>query len=752
MLLKHRSLLVGLLLASIAQAQWAPKAAPLMTRWAKEVSPDNALREYPRPSMRREKWQSLNGLWDYAVLRREDAAPERWHGQILVPFPLESALSGVMAALSPEQHLFYRRTFTVPNDWREGRVLLHFGAVDWEATVWVNGKELGTYTSGYSPFSCDITEALGNGEQELVVRVWDPTDTGPQPRGKQVLEPEGIFYTPTSGIWQTVWLEPVPEQHIRSVRIEPDFDGGRVRVWCDPPPRAGVELQVAVREGARVVAEGGGPAAGPVTVAIPGFKPWSPESPHLYEAEVLLSPHPLALDMVRVPFGMRKIAVGQDESGVTRLFLNNKPCFMIGLLDQGFWPDGLYTAPTDEALRWDIETARRLGYNTLRKHVKVEPDRWYHWCDRLGMIVLQDMPSGDESIVPTQPDLARSKESAAIFEEHSRRMIGSLFNHPSIVMWVPFNEGWGQFDTARITDLYRGLDATRLVNSASGWVDRGTGDVLDAHVYPGPGAPDPEERRASFLGEFGGLGLPLAGHTWLSEGNWGYRTLDTREKLNNEYVALLMRTRPLIIAPGLSGAIYTQLSDVETEVNGIVTYDREVVKLDEARVRTEHERLHGPPPRVRVIVPTSKAEPLEWRCTEADPGVGWEREDFDDSAWKRAPAGLGRAGTPGAVVRTEWHSGEIWARRAFTLAEADLAARDDLHLLIHHDEDAEVYLNGAHAATAPGYTTSYTIIAIGPRARAALRAGQNTIAIRCRQTAGGQYLDAGIVAVEGGHP
>jgi hypothetical protein len=597
-------------LGAAARQAWKPADGPLLTRWAQEVSPTKVHPEYPRPQMVRKDWLNLNGLWDYAITARESDRPAQWDGQILVPFPVESALSGVMKRVSEEQRLWYQRSVRIPRGWKGQRVFLHFGAVDWETTVWVNGREIGTHRGGYDAFRFDVTDALRPaGDQEIVVAVWDPTDAGYQPRGKQVRKPSGIWYTPTTGIWQTVWLEPVADTHIRELRITPDFDRSAVTVAAHAQAEAGpVTLEVTVLDGRRAVQHGTvttevatrsiPPLVSPrITLPVPDAKAWSPDTPCLYDLQVVLKQGGRKLDEVRSYFGMRKIALGKDADGIWRLCLNNEPLFQYGPLDQGFWPDGLYTAPTDAALRYDIEMTKALGFNMARKHVKIEPARWYYWCDKLGLLVWQDMPSGDRYIGSNDPDITRTPESARQFETELRAMIDGFYNHPSIVMWVPYNEGWGQWDTARIVDLVKSWDPTRLVNNASGWTDRRVGDVLDIHAYPGPAVPRLEENRAVVLGEFGGLGLPIRGHTWQDERNWGYRSYSDSGELTDAYLELLDKLHPMTGLPGLAAAVYTQTTDVEIEVNGLMTYDRALVKMDAAAITAAARRLYTPPPR-----------------------------------------------------------------------------------------------------------------------------------------------------------
>jgi hypothetical protein len=553
-----------------------------------------------------------------------------------------------------------------------------------------------------------------------------------------------------------VWLEPVGQGPdgiaIKSLKVEPDFDKKKVSVFVWPrgskskqPPL----LQIKVLDGDKEVASFKDLYEGPLvgnSFNIPNPKLWSPESPFLYDLRVaLIDDSNKPLDEVQTYFAMRKIEVKKDDEGITRLFLNNKPYFMVGPLDQGFWPDGLYNAPTDEALKYDIEVTKKLGFNMIRKHVKVEPQRWYYWCDKLGMLVWQDMPSGDKDIPPGKPDLVRSPESAKIYEAELKAMIDGLRNHPCIVMWVVFNEGWGQFDTARITKWTKDYDPTRLVNCASGWNDHaGVGDVHDIHVYPGPGAPKPEEKRAGVLGEFGGLGLPLKEHMWEAK-SWSYQGTASSAELTRKYEQLLKRVHELKEKQGLSAAVYTQTTDVETEINGLMTYDRAVIKMDVDRVAAINKGDTSKMSKIRVVVPTSQEKGIVWHYTFDKPAAGWEKPGFDDTGWKEGPGGFGTKGTPGAVVRTEWKTDDIWIRREFTLEEGNY---DNLWLNVHHDEDAEIYLNGVLAAKVRGYVTDYGEITISPEARAALKTGKNTIAVHCHQTTGGQYIDVGMVEVK----
>ena len=570
------------LLAPAWAADWKPADGPLTTPWTGEVDAAHPLPEYPRPQMVRPQWVNLNGLWDYAIRPKAEDRPAKFDGRILVPYPVESALSGVKRPLTPGERLWYRTAFAARRPVR-GSVLLHFEGVDWRAEAFVNGKRVGTHEGGYDPFAFDITAALRPAPtQELVVAVWDPTDQGNQPRGKQVLDPKGIWYTAVSGIWRTVWLETVPAVYVTALRMVPDLDGRRLKLTVSAGAATAFTAH-ALFEG-KPVGQVEGTTNQETALALSEVSPWSPPRPALYDLEIKLHDG----DAVKSYFGMRKIDVRKDAGGLDRLFLNGEPLFLIGPLDQGWWPDGLYTAPTDAALRFDVETTRKLGFNMARKHVKVEPARWYYWCDKLGLAVWQDMPSGftgsDRNVRKGNPeDALFTGEERAVYRRELEALLRYLGNVPSVVAWVPFNEGWGQHDTNEILKLVRAADPTRLVDAPSGWEDRGWGDMKDLHVYPGPGMYPPAAGRASVLGEFGGLGLPVEGHLWWDKRNWGYRTFESLKQLQAGYEDLIEKLRPLV-PRGLCAAVYTQTTDVEGEVNGLMTYDRKLVKFDAARL------------------------------------------------------------------------------------------------------------------------------------------------------------------------
>ncbi|HIJ66994.1 MAG TPA: glycoside hydrolase family 2 [Planctomycetes bacterium] len=717
----------------------------MMTRWAKEVSPENVLAEYPRPMMVRDQWLNLNGLWEYAITGKDEEMPKQFDGKILVPFPVESELSGVAKKVTESERLWYKRKFELPALWKGRRFLLHFGAVDWETVVYVNGGHVGTHHGGYDPFTFDITGMLNSeGLQEITIAVWDPTDEGHQPRGKQTLEPRGFWYTAVTGIWQTVWLEPVPDRYIRRLVVTPDIDSETVDIFARTGGKGrGGRIEVVAKEGKQEVARAEGTVYNSVKLKIPAAKLWSPDSPFLYELEVVLTKDGQVIDEVSSYFGMRKISRVRDRKGVLRLALNDKIGFQYGTLDQGWWPDGLYRAPTDEALRYDIEITKKLGFNTIRKHIKVEPQRFYYWCDKLGILVWQDMVSGD---VTGEWGTERTEESARQFELELVRMMVGLRNHPSIVVWVLFNEGWGQYDTDRLVEWMKKKDRSRLVIGASGFVDKGVGDIHDVHGYPGPTGAPAEKGRALVLGEFGGLGLPVEGHTWQEKKSWGYRGFKDAGALALAYEALLEELKPYI-SLGLSAAVYTQITDVENEVNGLMTYDRAVVKMDSKRLATAAEELCRVGPdsyKFEPVVPTSQEESQQWRYTIDKPPEGWRELDFEDSSWQQGAAGFGDPDVVGAIVRTKWTGNDIWLRKTFALSGKDIS---NPYLIVYHDFEQEtlIYLNGELVAEGPEHQFAYTLFRLEGEAKSRLREGENILAVHGRRLGRRQYIDAGLL-------
>ncbi|MDZ4830840.1 MAG: glycoside hydrolase family 2 TIM barrel-domain containing protein [Phycisphaerae bacterium] len=756
--------MLALMIAAALGTTLGPPATPaLKTRWAALVSREHPHDEYPRPQLVRDRWMSLNGIWDYAIKPMDagldfPAAPD---GQIVVPFPLESQLSGVTRSIDKDSRLFYRRTVTLPPTPEGRRVLLHFEAVDWGTKVFLNSAVVGDHTGGYSSFSFDITDRVKAGDNELIVQAWDPCDAPADqsggyepPRGKQVRSPEGIWYTSVTGIWQTVWIEWVPERSIDNVTFAPDLVHSTLAIT--PTVRGAVAEGAAVEVSVRWPENPDGPpviqAFVPVNkttvLDVPNVQSWSPETPRLYRVDLRYG-----ADIAKSYVAFRTIEVKRDRLGFPRVLLNGKPYFMLGLLDQGWWPDGLYTAPTIDAMTYDLEVTKALGFNTVRKHVKIEPATWYAACDRIGLLVWQDMPSSGPYIGPADADATRGEESARVYESELLAMIEQRSFFPSIIMWVPFNEGWGQFDTYRIVKLIRERDPTRLVNAASGWIDRGTGDIFDIHDYASSvagKAPPGDAKRANVFGEFGGLALAVPGHVW-SDAGWGYQKFDRPGALEESYARLVSELAEQAI-DGISGAIYTQTTDVEVEINGLMTYDRDVIKINSARIGAINRRAIDLANSLvdrgsqTTIVPSGLDEqdaskrPL-WRSLEGAAPEGWTARDFDDSSWRESPGGFGTEQTPGAVVGTEWKSSTIAIRRRFTLSEADRPT----HLFIHHDEDAEVWVDGTKIATLPGYSSTYGRVQLSPEAIALLTPGEHVLAVRCQQTRGGQFIDAGFV-------
>ena len=589
--MKYIMLLAAVLLSTLAIAQYAPAGDKIKTRWASEVAPENALPEYPRPQMVRPVWKNLNGLWQYAITPKGEKAPSKFEGDILVPFCIESSLSGVQKEVGPENALWYEKTFAVPSNWKNGRVLLHFGAVDWMADVWVNDIKVGSHTGGYTPFTFDITQALQGKNNTMKVRVWDPTDKSYIPHGKQVVKPQGIFYTAVTGIWQTVWLELVPDDYIKNLVTTPNFDKATVSVEVDfSNPTKDDLYQVEVSFEGELVATGKSINGQPVEVIMPeDFLRWSPDHPYLYDMKVSVLRKGKVIDAVDSYFAMRSFGTQRDESGIVRLTLNGLPIFHFGPLDQGWWPDGLYTAPTDEALAFDVQKTKDLGFNMIRKHVKVEPARWYYHCDRIGIIVWQDMPSGGRgpgwqtTKYFDGPESVRTLESEECYKKEWTGIINTLKSVPCIGVWVPFNESWGQFKTPEIVEMTKKLDPTRLVNPASGGNFYTCGDILDLHHYPEPKMVLYDPMRATVLGEYGGIGRKVEGHTWVKDQGWGYVEFDTEEKVTDTYVEYANLLYKMAFQ-GFSAAVYTQTTDCETELNGLMTYDRKVVKLNEKRL------------------------------------------------------------------------------------------------------------------------------------------------------------------------
>ncbi len=745
---------------------WKPVPQYIATPFAESVSPNNVLPEHPRPQMVRQHWQNLNGLWDYAVepvaFAGGDAPtmttgdpPSNWHGQILVPFAIDAPLSGVMKILRPDQRLWYRRNLAIPKDWTGKRILLHFQASDWETSVYVNGEKAGQHRGGYDPFTFDITDHLTDRNNELIVCCWDATEQRTQAIGKQIM-PEnrrGFRYQPTGGIWQTVWLEAVPEQSIRSLCLTPDVDNARLIIVVSGENLVGCKIRAAAYDGNRQIAEASGPADRTIHLGIPNAKHWHPDHPCLYDLKVEVQRHGKPVDTINSYFGMRKLAIGEDENGIKRFLLNDQPIFQLGPLDQGYWPDGILTPPSEEAILFDLEYLKQIACNMVRVHVKTHPDRWYYHCDRLGLLVWQDMiclPKFGQSVPP---------KAAQQWEREFDNIMDWLHNHPCIVQWIIFNEGWGQHDTNRHTDRVKQRDPSRLVTSASGWTDMGTGDLCDIHdytFYPATARQQSAQGRVALLGEAGGFNLCIPGHTWYDHEKPAEHidhinditrpTYPTSDSMRDDYRFWVENLRAMVGLTALNGVVYTQITDVEHELNGWLTYDRKISKIDPDELGSIHTTLWDPPQFETTIGPDA-----EWRYSMEQgiarpalpqhtsprdnlPNFGghWCQTGFDDSSWN---AGKGPFGAIGGVP-----GDPIYLRTTITLNRH----LDAPVFRVASSADCQLFINGqlirslrVRQHSAP---ISETCTLLYPDERDLLTHGENTICAVLLSSQNAPYL------------
>lgn len=741
-----KSLFLLVALIAVSACAYTPVKDHIMTTWGENMTPETAWQNYPRPNLVRADWQNLNGLWKFAATRINEEMPkdENWQQDILVPFAPESALSGIGRLTEPNETLWYKRTFDL-SEVKEGlRYFLNFEAVDWRCQVFVNGLEAtdAPHVGGNVPFSVEVTGLVKEGENTLVVTAWDPSNTYGQPTGKQSLNPGGCFYTRVSGIYGSVWMETTPKGYITGYNVESDIDKGEAKVTVNcAGDLAGAKVTAEVSFGGEKVAEGEiADWSKGLTLTIPEPKLWDVNEGNLYDLKLTLETA-FGKDEVQGYFGMRKIEFKKDELGVQRIYLNNKKIFMQGTLDQGWWPDGLLTPPSDEAMQYDIDILKEHGYNFMRKHIKIEPRRYYYLCDKAGFPVWQDMVSGGQ----------KPEEKYHIYRAELVEMIKDLRNFPSIVVWIAYNEGWGQPDkekSVETTKWLKQIDKTRLISETSGWTDHHAGDMKDHHQYPSPLPTPKNDDRLTIVGEFGGLGLFVEGHLWDHEKKWGYRSDANVEDSLKRY-AEIMDNLARTSHESFAGSVYTQTTDVETEANGLVTYDRKVVKYPTDKMREMHKRveriaLSTKPMTRKCFMPKGAEEKVVWKYTFEKPQGEWNAPSFNDASWKEGLGGFGNkviVNDLGAKPKTEWDTKEIYLRRAFILKEVP---DENVEMDIFYDEDPIVYVNGVEVFKQEGYNQGYTPVLLKKEdVKKIFKKGENVIAIGCKNKNGGAMIDLG---------
>lgn len=743
--------------STVLAQDWQMKKARIMSPWAEKVDPKNVLNDYPRPQMVRNNWYNLNGVWNFTkVEKMAYNSSQAYDKKILVPFPMESAISGIMDGNWNENKgkvFAYRKNFSLPANMKKDEVLLHFGAVDWKCEVYINGKKVGGHKGGFDPFYFNITQALdlSKKEQEICVFVQDYQEYGGYMHGKQKINEKIIWYTPVTGIWQTVWLESVPKIHVESLLIKPDIDNKVVNLTVRAEnPKATTKATIKVYDGKKLVSTTKDVALNEnISIPVNAMKLWSPESPFLYDMKIELTDNGKVIDKIDSYFGMRKISLG-NFNGHPVMFLNNKRYFHYGVLDQGFWPDGIYTAPTDEALKYDLEKIKEFGMNMTRKHIKVEPARWYYHCDKMGLLVWQDVPNpgfGENGKI-----MGEDKDLRDNFHEEMTRVIKSLENYPSIVVWTVYNEGWGQPDektTRKGIDIVKSLNTDRIINGASGWHDTEYGDLKDTHWYPEPNMlPNPVNKRASVCGEYGGITLRVEGHQWLGGSRMLYTEVHSQEELKNKFISFTNQILGLQ-ADGLCAVVYTQITDVEDEENGLMTYDRKVTKVDtkqlaEIKKAIERNYTHTS---INVIPVSQKDKSNKWKYFRSDSELAdksWKDISFSDKNWKEGEGGFGDEVPKHIVRNTKWTSSNIYLRKWVDFKNLDPKQLDKLTVQIFHDEDCEVYINGILAVSLKGFVNRYVFANISDEAKASIKFDKpNLIAVSCKQTTGGQFIDLG---------